>query len=110
MRRMYGDFQMTTEYGPPLQQSNKRKRDASKSDYLPGVPDVFGSMDDIPSPVEEKTAGDSYFSKWRSKRQANLKNNRNQNQGNARPNVGPNPSTEPTSGRYINCFFFLLNS
>lgn len=94
MRRMYGDFKIANEYGPPTEESTKRKRDAHSSDQPPGVPDItapFDQMDDI---------GASYFSKWRGKRQTNLKLNRAQNQRNsARPNIGPNPSTEPTTGR-----------
>lgn len=105
MRRMYGDFQMTTEYGPPLQNSNKRKREASNIEHPPGVPDILASLDDLPRPNVGTSSGESYFSKWRSTRQTIPKptNNRNQgqNQGSARPNVGPNPSSEPSSGRYV---------
>lgn len=99
MRRMYGDFQMANEYGPPLPQSTKRKREVDDK-HPPGVPDIITPFDEL---TDENVLvnGTSYFTKWRVKRQANLKLNRAQNQRNSssRPNIGPNPSSEPQSGR-----------
>lgn len=110
MRRMYGSFQITTEYGPPIQttrygpplQNSKRKRDTRNVDHPPGVPDFFDTVDD----VDDKAYNTgSYFSKWRNARQANEKfNNRSQSQGaSSRPNVGPNPTIEPKTDRIDAC-------
>lgn len=78
MRRMYGDFQTSnfnrppeTEELPQPESDGKRKRDA------PGVPDITAPY------------GDSYFGKWRNKRQSDT------NSG--RPML--NPPTEPKSNR-----------
>lgn len=102
MRRMYGDFEITTEYGPPRQQNKKLKRD-SVSDLPPGVPDPIGVPGSLP--LEERDAsGDSYFSEWRTKRQVNQsfgKNSRNSGSSSSKPNVGPNPSSEPNTGRFV---------
>ncbi|XP_055713594.1 protein spaetzle 3 [Phlebotomus papatasi] len=95
MRRMYGDFQMSSEYGPPLQRLRKKKRSADsesgidEDDWewgeMPGVPDMIGPPGSGPDPIRDAgPSGDSYFTKWRSKRQS-------QRQGNA--NVGGNRST-----------------
>lgn len=105
MRRMYGDFEIITEYGPPKQQNQKEKRSSYVNDMPPGVPDPIG----VPGeglPLENSGAsGDSYFSEWRSKRQANQsfnnKNGRNSGSSSAKPNIGPNPASEPNTGRYI---------
>lgn len=127
MRRMYGDFQMNSQYGPPPPpgQAKKRKRQVVDNDNdpmddipLPGVPDYIGppAEGEQSTPVPQKTPkGDSIFAKWRSKRQStqnlgrNNNNNNNNNQansrqsngsnGSARPSVGPNPSSEPNTGR-----------
>lgn len=95
MRRMYGDFQMSSEYGPPLQRLRKKKRSTDsesgidEDDWewgeMPGVPDMIGPPGSGPDPIRDAgPSGDSYFTKWRSKRQS-------QRQGNA--NVGGNRST-----------------
>lgn len=73
MRRMYGDFRTSnypeTDTEQPIEGSSKRKRNA------PGVPDITAPY------------GDSYFDKWRNKRQSNSD----------KPRL--NPSTEPKSNR-----------
>ena len=108
MRRMYGDFEITNEYGPPTQQNRRRRR------YLDD-PDIFippGSLpadkihDDNADHVEH---GDSYFGKLRTKRQNSNTNNNNKNKnnqkptfnrsGSPRPNNAPNPNDSST-GRY----------
>lgn len=121
MRRMYGDFEMSTKYGPPTTASStastkQRKRqtdefDAEKGGSLPpGVPDLITafnaeSMDDIPSPVVHST-GESYFSKWRSKRQNRNRNGNNNNSSgagraaNGQNSAGPTPPNEKVTGRY----------
>lgn len=76
MRRMYGDFQTTNSNRPPDpedQTSPKRKRDA------PGVPDITAPH------------GDSYFDKWRNKRQSDSNSDR--------PVL--NPPTEPKSNKWV---------
>lgn len=77
MRRMYGDFEMSTSYGPPPVQtgggtSNKKKKRQTDEHHhfdfeVPGVPDFIGKPGSTPA-VDSK--GDSYFSKWRTKRQS----------------------------------------
>lgn len=151
MRRMYGDFQMNSIFNNGQQQQSssqqsakKRKRHVDKylNDDLslppdhhrslpPGVPDLIGPvLNDIDLELMKNASnfgGDSYFKKWRIKRQTNQSFGR-QNQrnsggtvgggvggggskssnvggtgGNNRqngPNIGPNPQLEPNnSGR-----------
>lgn len=76
MRRMYGDFQTSNFNRPPepeqpQPESSKRKR------HAPGVPDITAPY------------GDSYFGKWRSKRQTSSNSDR----------PALNPPTEPKSNR-----------
>lgn len=99
MRRMYGDFQ-TISNGQLYNSTSKRKRDINAVTHPPGVPDImsaFNEPPDIPAPGETANSGDSYFDNFRGKRQSKL-NPANRSSG-GRPNRGPNPSTEPTSGR-----------
>ncbi|GAB0091806.1 Protein spaetzle 3 [Sergentomyia squamirostris] len=102
MRRMYGDFQMSNEYGPPLQRIRKRKRSvdvnaSSKGDddewewaEVPGVPDLIGPPGSEPEPLVDASSsgGDSYFTKFRSKRQSAPRQNVNINVGN-RSTINP---------------------
>lgn len=99
MRRMYGDFEMTTTYGPPTQTSRKKRRHTEHFDIgVPGVPDLIGAPGAEPG-IDEK--GDSFFNKWRTKRQsqsfrgsnANASNNRN-NQSNRRGNQSQTTSNQ----------------
>lgn len=100
MRRMYGAFEMVTEYGPPLQQS-RRKRDASERD-LPGVPDLIGPPGSGPDPIRDAGPdGDSFFANWRPKRQ----NNQRSTLGPSRPNLSSN---ESSTGRYLIIVTFSL--
>lgn len=97
---MYGDFQMASEYGPPKDNSKKKRDVSSQFDHPPA--DFFGSVDELPR--ASRTQGESYFNKWRDTRQTkNSSSSRSssQSQGPARPSVGPNPSTEPQSGRFV---------
>lgn len=115
MRRMYGDFQMATQYGPPNPSSNKRKREIYENDLddimlPPGVPDFVAdpSTDPTNPKPETDSKGDSYFSQWRSKRQStgnqsfggrSNQNNQRPTSGPTRPSNGPNPPNEPVTGR-----------
>ncbi|PSN49898.1 Protein spaetzle 3 [Blattella germanica] len=91
MKRMYGEFTMNTEYGPPSRetydQPGKRnaKREATgvgqdkkKVSTAPGVPDVHTppGLD----PVTESSGGESYFSKLRHTRQS-FRNNQSSESG-----------------------------
>lgn len=73
MKRMYGDFEMSTEYGPPTREpaAHRRKRATSKHDIPDGGPkpedDAEGNAD-----------GGSYFAKMRNSRQS-FGSNSNQN-------------------------------
>lgn len=102
MRRMYGDFRSTQFREPPPQR--KRKRDTSNYDHLPGIPDItapFNEKLNLYSDDDDDdtmNGGDSYFGQMRQKRQTKL-NKQNREPGTARPNAGPNPSNESTSGR-----------
>lgn len=91
MRRMYGDF-LTPKETP------KRKRDTAEYDGLPGVPDITGTHEDIIniSKDYESHIGDSYFSKWRARRQANKANKPPP----SKPSGDLNPTSEPVSERY----------
>lgn len=106
MKRMYGDFEMNTGYGPPLQQNKKKKkkRNAARYDDVlsPELMDLYGPPGTPPEPVR-----DSYFSKLRNKRQAqnnfSRKNTNNSNNANpqstgrsGRENISNNQSSENT--------------
>lgn len=109
MRRMYGDFRSTQFREPP--QATRRKRDTKNDfDNLPGVPDItaqFNEKLNLYSDDETVVGGDSYFGHLRQKRQTNKTNKPNRERGSTLPN--PNPSTEPSSGRYfINRMNFFL--
>lgn len=108
MRRMYGDFEMSTQYGPPSSSaagSGKRKRQTDEF----GVPDFVGppgsDMDEIPLGKLNGDggggSGDSYFSKWRSKRQSNGRgsNGRNGSGSSGGNGAGPTPPNEKVTGR-----------
>lgn len=108
MRRMYGDFEMVTQYGPPLPNS-KRKRDTSSfhnSTMPPGVPDLIGPPEIIAN-NDESGSGASYFEEYRNKRQTNPNNFRSGNQrstsGSTKPTIALNPSMEPNTGRIDAC-------
>ncbi|KAJ6649106.1 Protein spaetzle 3, partial [Pseudolycoriella hygida] len=108
MRRMYGDFEMVTQYGPPLQ-SNKRKRDTNyvnNSTMAPGVPDMIGPPDNIIN-TDQSGSGASYFEEYRKKRQTNPNEFNRANQrttnGPTKPTIALNPSMEPHSGRIDAC-------
>lgn len=79
MRRMYGDFEMTTRYGPPSSQRLKKKRsttsfgaDEDFLDDIPGIPDMIAPAGSDSAPVRhESSGGESFFNKFRAKRQSN---------------------------------------
>lgn len=78
MRRMYGDFQPSDSNRPPeSKQQPQREFSKRKRDAPPGVPDITAPY------------GDSYFGKWREKRQSDSNSDR--------PMI--NPPTEPKSNR-----------
>lgn len=105
MRRMYGDFEMTTVYGPPIQTQRQHKRGAMDHfDFeIPGVPDMVGEpglgTDSFPKPDK---LGDSYFKHWRTKRQNQSPRGSNTSGRNTQPGDPPlpprNPNQSPNSG------------
>lgn len=110
MRRMFGDFEMSAAYGPPLQRVRRKKRNPSTGkdedsfDDIPGIPDLIGPMGSGPDPVRQ--AGpkqDSYFNKFRNKRQTFNRNqtplNTNNRSGQAQPRLNPGPANTETTGR-----------
>lgn len=114
MRRMYGDFEMVTEYGPPREYGppkNKRKRETNfyffNSTMPPGVPDMIGPPDII-SNDDTSGSGASYFEEYRNKRQTNPNDFRSTNQrstnGPTKPTIALNPSMEPNTGRLVQLF------
>lgn len=92
MRRMYGDF-LTLKKSAS---APKRKREATDFDGMPGVPDITAPFDDIVNLATDYESGDSYFAKWRARRQANKAN-----KSPTKPNVELNPTSEPVSGRFV---------
>ncbi|XP_059613407.1 protein spaetzle 3-like [Phlebotomus argentipes] len=112
MRRMYGDFQMSSVYGPPLQRLRKKKRSTTSANddwewgEMPGVPDMIGIPESGSDPVV-----DSHFTKWRSKRQTSQHqdfNMRGNHTTTANPdyqrlnNPGPTNAND-SSGRFDIC-------
>lgn len=78
MRRMYGDFEMTTKYGPPSQRLKKKRStmsfggDEDFLDDIPGIPDMIAPAGSDAEPERhESSGGDSFFNKFRTKRQSN---------------------------------------
>lgn len=76
MKRMYGEFEMTTEYGPPSRevfegQRSKRKTDRHKRKLSEGPP---------PSAGHDSASGETYFGNLRQPRQA-FRNNQSSDTG-----------------------------
>lgn len=73
MKRMYGDFEMTSRY-PPLQPNRKRKRHVQGLDddftILPDLMDLYGVPGSLDNPEPILSSGDSYFGRLRNKRQS----------------------------------------
>ncbi|XP_058814843.1 protein spaetzle 3 [Topomyia yanbarensis] len=74
MKRMYGDFEMSSR-NPPQQQSRKRKRHLQEADdhftILPELMDLYGVPGSPDAPeMFVGGGGDSYFGKLRNKRQS----------------------------------------
>ncbi|XP_046989417.1 protein spaetzle 3-like [Schistocerca americana] len=102
MRRMYGEFQMTTEYGPPYEQQQQQqpgrkgrrsvKREAGAGAGAagdgtqsgqprhtpPGVPDLHAAPGPDPT-APENSGSESYFAKLRQSRQS-FRGNNNQSE------------------------------
>lgn len=77
MRRMYGDFRVKE---PKIPANSKRKREASSRDHIPGVPDIeapFGHDLTFFASDGSYAEGESYFGRWRNKRQSNTKSKLN---------------------------------
>lgn len=73
MKRMYGDFSMSEDYGSVLSQSKKRKRNLKFSDALEPdwAAEMYGPPGTGPDPIRDAgPSGDSYFSRLRNKRQS----------------------------------------
>jgi hypothetical protein len=99
MKRMYGEFTMSTEYGPPSRetydQPSKRNakreaageggggdgaQDAKKKSALPGVPNMRAVPGPDPIAETERSGRESYFSKLRHTRQS-FRNNQSSESG-----------------------------
>lgn len=95
---------MTTQYGPPLQRLKKKRSTMSMGtdedffDDIPGIPDMIGPAGSGADPVRQE--GDSYFSKFRAKRQNN-NFNRNRPAG-ATPNPNTNSASRNQSSQRLN--------
>lgn len=73
MKRMYGSFEMTEDYGSVLSQSKKRRRrDKDEDEFEPDwAAEMYGPPGAGPDPIREAgPGGDSYFAKLRQKRQS----------------------------------------
>lgn len=113
MRRMYGDFEMTTKYGPPTRLKKKRSTmsfgaDEDFMDDIPGIPDMISPAGSSDDPVrQEGVEGESYFSKFRAKRQNNFNRSRTTTGGAAggagknqsSPRLNPGPTNTENTGR-----------
>ncbi|XP_078039887.1 spaetzle domain-containing protein 3 [Augochlora pura] len=90
MRRMYGDFEMSSGYGPPTREPGHRtrrrrkSREARKHDHPDGGPSLRDTLD----PDVETGAGDSFF--------AHIRNTRN-------PRQSPGKNQNNESGRVDAC-------
>lgn len=72
MKRMYGEFQMSTEYGPPARETyGAGKRGKREADADAGGPDPG---------ADTEADGESYFAKHRPSRQS-FRNNQNSESG-----------------------------
>lgn len=117
MRRMYGDFEMTTKYGPPGQRSKKKRSamnfgmDDDFFDDIPGTPDMISPAGSNDEPVRhEEGTGESYFSKFRAKRQNNFNRSRaaagatgGAGKAQAAPRLNPGPTNTENTGRVDAC-------
>lgn len=102
MRRMYGDFSTPKE-------TPKRKRDTADYEGMPGVPDITAPYEDIVNLAKGygSQVGDSYFAKWRTRRQAN----KAKKPTSAKPSGELNPTSEPVSDRLVSeCSVFAAFS
>lgn len=100
---------MTTKYGPPGQRSKKKRSamnfgmDDDFFDDIPGIPDMISPAGSADEPVrqEEGGAGESYFNKFRAKRQNNFNRSRAAggagNGGAAKPQAAPRLNPGPTN-------------
>lgn len=99
MKRMYGDFEMSSRY-PPLQTNRKRKRHVQGMDddftILPELMDLYGVPGSLNDPVSSfGGSGDSYFGRLRDKRQSS---NGRGNGGGGGSNGGSNGSSSNGNG------------
>lgn len=111
MRRMYGDFEMTTKYGPPGRGSKKKRSamsfgaDEDFLDEIPGIPDMIAPAGSEQDPVRhESSGGESFFAKFREKRQTNrgtagttTASGAGKNQSG--PRLNPGPTNTENTGR-----------
>ncbi|XP_062547418.1 protein spaetzle 3 isoform X2 [Armigeres subalbatus] len=120
MKRMYGDFEMTSRF-PPGQNNRKRKRHVQGMDdeftILPELMDLYGVPGSLDAPAFSGGNGDSYFGRLRDKRQSsnnrgngnagsNGNNNGNGNGNGNRPNARQGSSTDSSgesTGRVDAC-------
>uniref|UniRef100_A0A1B6CFB1 Spaetzle domain-containing protein n=1 Tax=Clastoptera arizonana TaxID=38151 RepID=A0A1B6CFB1_9HEMI len=76
MKRMYGEFQMSTEYGPPAREIFEGQRRTKKKRAVKQNPMESNG----PDPVEEKEGSESYFGNIRQTRQS-FRNNQTSDTG-----------------------------
>lgn len=101
MKRMYGDFEMTSRYSPPPQ-GGKRKRHLQGTDdhftILPELMDLYGVPGSPDGPQAFASGGgDSYFGRLRDKRQSQSRGNGGGSTSNGGSNG--NGSGSRTNGR-----------
>ncbi|EAT39601.1 AAEL008596-PA [Aedes aegypti] len=103
MKRMYGDFEMSSRY-PPLQTNRKRKRQVQGMDddftILPELMDLYGVPGSADDPVSFGGSGDSYFGRLRDKRQSSTgrSNNGGANGSNGSSNGNGNGNANRRQG------------
>lgn len=81
MKRMYGEFQMTTEYGPPAREVFETQRRTRKKRTTQKQENQNPKNSSVPDPLTEGVDGsESYFGKLRQTRQS-FRNNQSSDSG-----------------------------
>lgn len=80
MKRMYGEFQMSTEYGPPAREVFETQRRARKKRDGKSKEKPKSNSSSAPDPVLQVDGTESYFGKLRQTRQS-FRNNQSSDSG-----------------------------